>query len=161
MPTMNSVSGGARQYAEGDGVEGRDAGVCDALLLVPVGLDGGKVMALPRTSRTLAWGCDSVFGVPTRDDGESRIYEVAVGGFGVQLPKEARAVPRVDDPAIGEAGLRADGHVHGRRGRGAVPLDRQEDFGRCSRILHVCEVIGCSHCCPRRVDVPFRTRATA
>jgi len=42
---MNSVSGAARQYAEGDGVRGRDAGVCDALLLVPVGrgvwLDGG------------------------------------------------------------------------------------------------------------------------
>jgi len=45
VPTMNSVSGAARQYAEGDGVRGRDAGVCDALLLVPVGrgvwLDGG------------------------------------------------------------------------------------------------------------------------
>lgn len=80
-----------------------------------------RVVELPRTARTLAWGCGSVFVVTPRDGRESRVFAVAVGQFGFQLPKEAKVAPCVDNLASGEFGLRADGRVDGRRSRGAAP----------------------------------------
>ena len=46
---------------------------------------GYEVMELPRTSRTFAWGCGSVFVVTPKDGGENRVY-AAVGEFRVKSP---------------------------------------------------------------------------
>ena len=67
---------------------------------------GYEVYELPRTSRTLAWGCGSVFSALPKDGGESRVFGVAVSA----IQKQSGRVPPPMQPRtsyhhyVGQAG---------------------------------------------------------